>query len=224
LTRELKLELSRKTAPPAGLRPSPTTRPCRASYLPGILTPKFSPSKQDYTITINDKIESITITGKAASAKATVGDPNGKVQAISMGDNKFSIGVTSKDGKATKAYNFTVEDCTGISYVGAMRFIGPHGEARAWAPVARSGNTATTAVYDWVLTVPKGSGAFIWKFDMIMSTMDTLGNYTSRQVEDPSVRVSFEDTSSTAADEPDIALGLHAPESSRHDHREDKGR
>jgi hypothetical protein len=36
----------------------------------GILMPKFSPSKQDYTITVNDKTESITITRKPANAKA----------------------------------------------------------------------------------------------------------------------------------------------------------
>jgi hypothetical protein len=217
----------------------------------GILTPRFSPSKQDYTITVNDATESITITGKAANARAAVGDPSGKAQAIAMGDNRLSIGVTSEDGTATKAYSFTVvrkvdkdapvitdfvidqesidstladqnvtgsitvEDCTGIGYVGTMKFIGPHGEARVWTPVPRSGNTATKAVYDWVLTVPGGTGAFTWKFDMIMSTNDTLGNTGSRQVQDPSIRVTFEDRSSIPADTtmPELVAATMSPTS-----------
>ncbi|MBE6161076.1 MAG: hypothetical protein E7158_02490 [Firmicutes bacterium] len=72
----------------------------------GELVPEFNKNVQDYTIEVENSVDSITLNGVAESSSATV---SGNVNNASLveGENKFAITVTAED-KTTRTYNIIV--------------------------------------------------------------------------------------------------------------------
>ncbi|MCL2511079.1 MAG: M6 family metalloprotease domain-containing protein [Bacteroidales bacterium] len=72
----------------------------------GELTPDFSPTTTDYTVHVSNTVSTITITGVAQDANATVTD-NVTDAPLIVGNNKFTINVKAQDN-TTKKYSVTV--------------------------------------------------------------------------------------------------------------------
>jgi hypothetical protein len=72
----------------------------------GTLTPVFHKDTLGYTVNVPYETDSITITGAAASAQATV-TGNGK-KGLLTGNNTYNIVVTAQNGTTTKTYRVTV--------------------------------------------------------------------------------------------------------------------
>jgi len=71
----------------------------------GELTPTFDPGETEYTVTVENYVESITLNGLPESDKATV-TGNGSYE-LAVGENKLSLVVTAEDG-TIKTYFVTV--------------------------------------------------------------------------------------------------------------------
>jgi hypothetical protein len=71
----------------------------------GVLLPEFSPTRNDYTVTVPRSVESITLTAKPAYG-GTVRD-DGEKQ-LDMGENTFQITVKSADETKENVYTVTV--------------------------------------------------------------------------------------------------------------------
>ncbi|MDR0553337.1 MAG: cadherin-like beta sandwich domain-containing protein [Treponema sp.] len=71
----------------------------------GSLTPAFSAAAADYTVTVANTVESITVTAEAASGKAAVS--GGGTKSLAVGDNTITVTVTAESG-AVKTYTITV--------------------------------------------------------------------------------------------------------------------
>ncbi|MCL2042179.1 MAG: cadherin-like beta sandwich domain-containing protein [Bacteroidales bacterium] len=77
------------------------------TVVPGSLAPAFSPTITNYTVNVAYLVTTITITGTAQSAYATV---TGNVinAPLTVGNNLFTITVTAQDGITIKNYAVTV--------------------------------------------------------------------------------------------------------------------
>jgi predicted Fe-Mo cluster-binding NifX family protein len=73
----------------------------------GDLDPVFAPSTTAYTVNVTNEITSINIAAISYSSKATLTGAGLKENLI-VGDNDFSIVVTSEDGQVTKTYTVKV--------------------------------------------------------------------------------------------------------------------
>jgi len=73
----------------------------------GTLNPAFAPNTTNYTVNVANTVTTITITGTAADANATV---TGNVinASLNVGDNNFAITVTAQDGSTKKTYTVKV--------------------------------------------------------------------------------------------------------------------
>jgi uncharacterized repeat protein (TIGR02543 family) len=74
----------------------------------GALSPAFSAATTAYTVTVENAISSITVTGIPADTDATVSGNSGVAQAIDVGDNPITIAVAAADGTTVKNYVVTV--------------------------------------------------------------------------------------------------------------------
>jgi M6 family metalloprotease-like protein len=72
----------------------------------GELTPEFSPNTTNYTVNVDFEDETISITGVAEDAQATV-TGNVTNSPLTVGDNSFTLTVTAEDN-TTKSYEVTV--------------------------------------------------------------------------------------------------------------------
>jgi hypothetical protein len=74
----------------------------------GSLTPAFNPNTTAYTVTVPNSVSTISISGEANFACATV---SGAVsnKPLNMGNNVFSISAVSHDNKISKTYTVTVK-------------------------------------------------------------------------------------------------------------------
>lgn len=73
----------------------------------GTLTPAFSASVTEYTITVAHSVSSITIATTANDGNATITGDTG-TQLLSVGTNAYNIVVTAEDGTTTKTYKVRV--------------------------------------------------------------------------------------------------------------------
>lgn len=81
----------------------------------GTLSPKFSASKTQYTVNLNEDVSSIKVNATAADSKAIVYGTGTKT--LKPGKNTISISVAAEDG-STKEYTITVNiDETPLVYV-----------------------------------------------------------------------------------------------------------
>ena len=71
----------------------------------GTLTPAFSKDVTSYDVVVSDKINTIKITGEAASGASKTGTGN---KTLEMGKNTFNVVVTAEDGTTTKTYTINV--------------------------------------------------------------------------------------------------------------------
>jgi hypothetical protein len=77
------------------------------SVSPGTLSPAFASGTEDYTVSVPNAVNSITLTATKADANATVsGDVGAK--SLSVGPNTFTITVTAEDASVTKDYTVIV--------------------------------------------------------------------------------------------------------------------
>ncbi|MCL2042178.1 MAG: M6 family metalloprotease domain-containing protein [Bacteroidales bacterium] len=81
----------------------------------GTLSPTFNSNTTNYTVNVENTITTITITGKAADANATV-TGNVTNAPLTVGNNNFTIKVTAQDGTTTKSYNVAVTRATASQY------------------------------------------------------------------------------------------------------------
>jgi hypothetical protein len=74
------------------------------------LNETFSAATTDYTVSVGNTVTSLTVTGTANHAAATLDPANGVVtKALTVGSNNvFAITVTAEDGTTTKTYKVTV--------------------------------------------------------------------------------------------------------------------
>ena len=72
----------------------------------GTLVPSFDKTVNDYTVTVENSVDMISLTGVAESQYAIVSG-NVKNTALNVGNNKFSITVTAQNG-TTNSYNINV--------------------------------------------------------------------------------------------------------------------
>jgi formylglycine-generating enzyme required for sulfatase activity len=72
------------------------------------LNPTFSPATTSYAVSVANSITSITVTGTAADAGATVSANSGVPQSLAVGANVITITVTAQDGATTRDYSVTV--------------------------------------------------------------------------------------------------------------------
>lgn len=73
----------------------------------GTLTPTFSASVTDYTVTVANSISSITINATANDGNATLSGNTG-TQNLNIGENEFNILVTAEDQTTTETYKIIV--------------------------------------------------------------------------------------------------------------------
>jgi formylglycine-generating enzyme required for sulfatase activity len=73
----------------------------------GTLHPEFDPDTTAYAVDAANEAETITVTGAASDAKATLSANNGVPQAISVGATVVAIAVTAEDG-TKKTYAVTI--------------------------------------------------------------------------------------------------------------------
>jgi uncharacterized repeat protein (TIGR02543 family) len=78
------------------------------TVIAGALSPAFSAATTAYTVTVENAISSITVTGIPADTDATVSGNSGVAQALGVGDNPITIAVTAADGTTVKNYVVTV--------------------------------------------------------------------------------------------------------------------
>lgn len=74
---------------------------------PGVLSPEFSPSVMEYTVTLAYTQSAIKVEGTPSDSKATVGGDAGKSVTLVHGENSVSIVVTAEDG-TKKTYHLAV--------------------------------------------------------------------------------------------------------------------
>jgi len=74
----------------------------------GSLNPSFSPSTLSYSANVPAGTSSITVTGTAFDAEATLSANNGVKQSLAVGATAITITVTAKDGSTVKNYVVTV--------------------------------------------------------------------------------------------------------------------
>lgn len=77
----------------------------------GTLSPKFSAEKEQYKAVVENVVDSILVTPKAADENSTVtvnGKPSSEKVALKVGYNTIKVKVVSADGKATKTYTIQV--------------------------------------------------------------------------------------------------------------------
>jgi uncharacterized repeat protein (TIGR02543 family) len=76
----------------------------------GTLSPAFAAGTTEYTLAVENSVASLTVTGEANHAGATLSPANGTVsKELAVGSGTvFEITVTSEDGTATNTYKVTV--------------------------------------------------------------------------------------------------------------------
>jgi hypothetical protein len=80
---------------------------------PGTLSPTFTSSTEDYTVSVPYSTDSITLTATKSDTNATVtGDG---VKQLDIGDNEFEITVTAQDGTTKKTYTLNVTRAAGAN-------------------------------------------------------------------------------------------------------------
>lgn len=72
----------------------------------GSLSPAFAKETYNYTMSVGGGVDSLTVSAKAADAKAKVVVSGNK--ALIEGSNTVTVKVTAEDGKTTKTYTITV--------------------------------------------------------------------------------------------------------------------
>ncbi len=73
---------------------------------PGTLVPSFSPTVYEYTTTVSDTDERLTISAETNNDQANIavaGNEN-----LQLGENKSTVTVTAEDGTTTNVYNITI--------------------------------------------------------------------------------------------------------------------
>ena len=70
------------------------------------LTPAFAADTLNYTASVENAVDTVTVTATAADSKATVAGAGAKTLAV--GDNAIAVVVTAEDGTTTKTYKITV--------------------------------------------------------------------------------------------------------------------
>ena len=66
----------------------------------------FKPNKLDYSVTVDNELDKISIYANATNSKSTI-TGNGEKE-LKVGENKFQIIVKAEDNKTTKTYNLTI--------------------------------------------------------------------------------------------------------------------
>ncbi len=74
----------------------------------GTLSPVFDPLATDYTVNVDNSVDSITVTGDPFDPIAFVSENSGAAQSLDVGSNDIVITVTAADGVTTKNYTVTV--------------------------------------------------------------------------------------------------------------------
>jgi hypothetical protein len=72
----------------------------------GTLTPAFDPAVTAYTVDVESSVKSITVTGTAVDAKATVSESAAAARTLALGSTTIVLTVTAENGTA-KAYTVT---------------------------------------------------------------------------------------------------------------------
>jgi raffinose/stachyose/melibiose transport system substrate-binding protein len=73
----------------------------------GTLTPKFAAETLNYSVSVDNAVSAITVSGTPADPKASVSGNSGKELALSVGDTAVSIVVTAEDS-TTKKYTVVI--------------------------------------------------------------------------------------------------------------------
>ncbi len=72
----------------------------------GSLSPAFSPEIENYAVTVDNKVDKLTISAEATAGVAAVSG-TGEVN-LAVGENKLDVVVTAQDGKTTKTYTILI--------------------------------------------------------------------------------------------------------------------
>ena len=72
----------------------------------GSLSPAFSPEIENYAVTVDNKVDKLTVSAEATVGVAAVSG-TGEVN-LAVGENKLDVVVTAQDGKTTKTYTILI--------------------------------------------------------------------------------------------------------------------
>ena len=72
----------------------------------GSLSPAFSSEIENYAVTVDNKVDKLTISAEATAGVATVSGTGEVILAV--GENKLDVVVTAQDGKTTKTYTILI--------------------------------------------------------------------------------------------------------------------
>jgi len=131
---------------------------------PGVLSPEFSADVTEYTATVSESAERITVSALANDSKASVvveGAEN-----LQMGDNTVACKVTAEDGTTTKTYTITVTKVEGEVPGGseetteAAEANAPGGDTQ----IAEEGNWKAEATFD-AESLPEGFTVTDYQYD-----------------------------------------------------------
>jgi hypothetical protein len=132
----------------------------------GTLDPAFAANTTNYTASVANEVESVTIGGAAANAYASVSGTGEK--SLTVGDNTFAITVTAQDGMATKTYTITITRAAAV--------VDPGDPVQPVAPTVSPAALSLTAGGSGTLHLTLGTsytGAIISSRDLSVATVST---------------------------------------------------
>ena len=89
------------------------------SVNPGVLTPVFDVAVTEYSVHVENDIESITVSAAPSDVNATVSGMD--IYLLNVGSNTISVTVTAEDGSTKKTYTITVvRDASSNADLGAL--------------------------------------------------------------------------------------------------------
>jgi VCBS repeat-containing protein len=130
----------------------------------GNLRPAFSPAITEYTVTVNHRVETITVT-LAISGAARVSAPNGEAQPLVTGETVITLTVTMEDG-TEKTYTVTVRRLSDTPIaIGTTAKLAKIGVDDEYPLAANYKLDADLTLTDWVPIGPDEDNAFTGSFD-----------------------------------------------------------
>jgi hypothetical protein len=132
----------------------------------GTLVPLFDPFVTSYTVTVNNSVSSITATGAAAQAGATLSANSGQAQALSEGATSIDIVVSAADTTTTKTYTIRVtrlgSEYIEINNEAQLGYIGNDG---GYPLAGKYLLKEDLVLSDWTPIAPDAGNAFSGSFD-----------------------------------------------------------
>jgi uncharacterized repeat protein (TIGR02543 family) len=178
----------------------------------GTLSPAFASATTDYTLSVDNSVASLTVTGTATDSGAKLSSNNGVTQTLNVGSNAISITVTAADGTTTKTYTVTAtraESDAGKSTDYTVTFAAP-GATTAANPATKTVTPPATTIdalpsspsktgyaFAGWWTADNGGGTEFTEATAVTSSVTVYAKWTAN-----SYTVTFSSADATAAASP----------------------